>query len=248
MKLLLLSLLATTAYSTTYCGGGNMYPGDANLGAVKLAGLVDDTNDCDMKDIVDMTGIGAASLSTGSKYTAFVTVTKCGNALDRVAGVFIDFKGDGNFVAVAPDQKVTPAQADPVELKFEFEVPSDAGSVSDEARMRVIVAESLGTAPMEPCGAFGFGGVKDYKVTFGGGIDGGGIFLILLTVFVFLYIAGGCFYLRKYKGATSSSDACLHGDFWSSLPVYVKEGCLYTRRKLFSKSTGSDAADAFQEL
>jgi hypothetical protein len=48
---------------------------------------------------------------------------------------------------------------------------------------------------------------------------------------------GGCFYKRKKQGTTGMRESCPNYDFWSSLPGYVKEGILYTRRKI-SQWTG----------
>jgi len=71
------------------------------------------------------------------------------------------------------------------------------------------------------------------------GLSGGWIFIICLIVTLFLYIFIGCFYKRKRLGL-SGREACPNIDFWSQLPGLVKDGFLYTKRRLFALSSRSD--------
>jgi len=64
-----------------------------------------------------------------------------------------------------------------------------------------------------------------------GGISGGTVFLIILLVSVFLYVAIGCAVcIKKYE--RRGLDACPHKDFWAAIPGLVKDGCSFTVGKL----------------
>jgi len=63
------------------------------------------------------------------------------------------------------------------------------------------------------------------------GLSGGWIFIIILIVLIVLYIAVGCVYQRKKKGA-NGMESCPNIEFWRGLPILVKEGFTFTWSKL----------------
>lgn len=63
------------------------------------------------------------------------------------------------------------------------------------------------------------------------GLSGGAIFLIILFVCIFLYVAIGCIVcMKKYE--KRGLDACPHKDFWFAIPGLTKDGCIFTVGKI----------------
>merc|ERR1712216_344512 len=71
----------------------------------------------------------------------------------------------------------------------------------------------------------------------------GWTFNVCFACAIVLYIAAGLYYNRTTRGM-SWGEAFPHRDFWRELPVLLKEGILFTTKKLGSlskgKSSGSD--------
>mmetsp|Transcript_27852 Transcript_27852/g.39322 ORF Transcript_27852/g.39322 Transcript_27852/m.39322 type:complete len:258 (-) Transcript_27852:155-928(-) len=257
MKLVGFSLLATVALAQmpdySQCNqAGNLYSGDSNLGGVRLGSINDDTNNCEMTNIVDMTK-DSTNLSPGSKYTIEIDATTCGTGYDRKVFAWIDYKGVGNFADPADllgSASVGASDTAPVTVKFDFTVPSDAGAQFPEARLRVIVAE-MAPDSFDPCSQFGYGGAKDFKVVFGGGgMSGGSTFLLICFILGIVYVGGSCFYMRKYKGTTGMAESLIGYSQVASLCSYAKVGCLFTKQQIQAKISGGGGGDAaaFEEL
>jgi len=64
-----------------------------------------------------------------------------------------------------------------------------------------------------------------------GGISGGWVFIIILVGVIFLYLAIGCA-VRKFVMGASGIDIIPNVVFWLALPGLVKDGNVYTFRKL----------------
>ena len=69
------------------------------------------------------------------------------------------------------------------------------------------------------------------------GLSGGGLFLILLSVAVLIYVGGGMYYNIKYKEMPQSMEAFPHIEYWRELPPLVKDGCAFSWKhtKIFAK-------------
>jgi len=75
-------------------------------------------------------------------------------------------------------------------------------------------------------------------------LSGGSLFLILLLAVIVLYCVIGIAFMRLKKGATGS-EMIPHQQFWRELPGLVKDGCVFSWRKLAScacqKGGGSES-------
>ena len=60
-----------------------------------------------------------------------------------------------------------------------------------------------------------------------GGLSGGGVFVIILSVVLVVYV-GGMVAFAYFKENKRGKDLIPHPDFWSSIPGLVKDGCKYT--------------------
>lgn len=79
----------------------------------------------------------------------------------------------------------------------------------------------------------------------GGGLSGGWVFFIIVLVTSVVYVAAGCVYNRKHKGAETWRESCPQSPFWlDTLPGLVKDGCTYsyqvTTRLLCDRGSESD--------
>ena len=71
----------------------------------------------------------------------------------------------------------------------------------------------------------------------GGGLSGGGVFLIIIFVSFMLYVIGGCVFLR-HRGATGMKESCLGYEQWSNFGGLVRDGCLFSKGFVMSKISG----------
>lgn len=247
MKLLLACILAVAAVQAQYCAGNAQPAGpsrteDGNLGAVTLRGdgsSIQDDSDCPgQTNVVDKTTM-KADVKPGGSYTLRATATTCNMVLPRMAAAWIDYNDNKVW---EENEKLGEFRAEGSarnqEVSFPFTPPCDAATGAT-VRMRVIVVES-GQPGLLACEAFNWGGAKDFSIQIltspgaacgGGGLSGGSIFLILMTVGVFLWIAGGCLYLRKYKGTTGMTESCFGYNALANFCALVREGCLFSREK-----------------
>jgi len=234
------------AKANAYCMdvGNSVNNGDSSLGKVILQDIKHERNDCPH-------GTGAQNfldestyLEPGESYTLQADVTMCGAAIyTRQIGAYIDFHGDGKFDASDLLGVVDCDGASTIPVSISFTVPTDAKK-GDENRLRVIVMETQFNAPeMGPCVQFSFGAIKDFSITFSGGLSDGSIFLIILGVLIPLYCVLGCVYNVKKNGKTVGMDAVPQREVWCvAVPALVKEGCTFTKGKLMGLKTNTKAS------
>jgi hypothetical protein len=67
------------------------------------------------------------------------------------------------------------------------------------------------------------------------GLSGGSIFLIILLVVIVVYFVAGILW-QKYRNHATGSDLIPNKEFWTELPILVKDGCKFTVNKIRGKS------------
>jgi len=176
------------------------------------------------------------------------TETTCGNVYPTLAAAWIDWNGDKSFGTA---ELLAPFSQDKGAITISFTVPSPdnktAPSVPGATRLRVQVQETYQTY-IDPCGAFSYGGTKDFAIVIlppgsglgSGKISGGTVFLILLLIGVFLYVLIGSGYNKYKKGTVGVRETCPHSEFWLNFVGYVRDGFLFTKSKC--KRKGDDIA------
>jgi len=75
------------------------------------------------------------------------------------------------------------------------------------------------------------------------GLSGGWIFIIILLSVSFVYVALGCLYNWKRRGAKLGLEACPQRAMWAACLDNVKAGCLFTKSKVCGGKAGA-AGDA----
>jgi len=250
MSIFILFLNNHYVLSQTYCtsGVGPTTSLDSNLGAVNLPGegsTITDASDCPgVQGVRDLTSTQTADLRPGKSYTLTFTKTTCGGTYPTLAGAWIDFNGDKTFgtnEALAPFSSL----AGPIVMTFTVPMPENKTIpvVVGTTRLRIQVQETYQTF-IDPCANFGYGGTKDFGINIlapGGSsllrnrVSGGTIFLILLLIGVFLYILIGCVFNKYKRGTTGLKETCPQNEFWWGFCGYVRDGCLFTKAKVFRK-------------
>jgi len=244
----------TYVSSQTYCVT-NVGPSstlDSNVGPVHLTGdstSILENNDCPGTQGVQLFLTDIADLTPGRSYSLMFTKTTCGGVYPTLAGAWIDFNCNQVYSAQEQLAPFSPAQGP---ITIPFTVPTldnkTLASVVGSTRLRVQVQETYQTF-IDPCGAFSYGGTKDFGITIkspgggsssGSGVSGGTIFLILLIVGVFLYVAIGSAFNKFKRGTTGFKETCPHYDHWANFIGYVKDGFLFTKSKCSRK--GDDIA------
>jgi hypothetical protein len=84
----------------------------------------------------------------------------------------------------------------------------------------------------------------------GGGLSGGWIFIIIVSVTSIVYVAAGCVYKNK-KLQTTGMESCPQIDFWRELPGLCKEGVSFTIAKIkgcFGKGGNDGPSGGFDEI
>lgn len=233
-----LSLLAT-AVSSQYCGGGPTSALDSNLGAVTFEDITN-ANDCPGQIGVQDFTSSVAEISAGEEYTMTYAVTTCGGTYTRVSNVWIDFNGDETYTddEQLQDPVVTSAATQVVSVTFT--VPTDA--VSGDTRMRVVVSERA-TPVLAPCDPFGYGGVKEFGISIGGGsggaggLSGGSWFLVIVfAIFLPIYLIGGAAW--GHKQGKNGIDLVPNLAFWKEFAPNVMAGCTITLNKIKALTGG----------
>jgi hypothetical protein len=236
-----------------YCvnGVGPSTTLDSNVGSVRLVGesqTISETSDCPGYQGVHEFMTQVADLQVGKQYNLVFTQSTCGGVYPTLAGAWIDFNGDHTWQAA---EALAPFSNAKGSITMQFTVPSaDNATVPSKSgltRLRVQVQETYQTF-MDPCGSFNYGGTKDFGVNIvsggssssSGKISGGTVFLILLLVGSFFYVAIGCAYNKFKKGTVGARETCPQNEQWSNFFGYVRDGFLFTKSKCSRK--GDDIA------
>jgi len=248
--LCLIYVSSQSTYCVTNVGPSSTL--DSNVGPVHLVGdssSILENNDCPGTQGVQLFLTDTADLTPEKSYTLMFTKTTCGGVYPTLAGAWIDFNCDQVFSAQEQLAPFSPAVGP---ITIPFTVPGldnkTLPAVVGATRLRVQVQETYQTY-IDPCGAFSYGGTKDFGITIKapgggssstGGVSGGTVFLILLLIGILLYIAIGAAFNKFKRGTTGFKETFPHYDNWSNFFGYVKDGFLFTSSKCRRK--GDDIA------
>lgn len=168
LRFLIPSLLFSTWSFAQYCtvGVGPSSTFDSEIVDVVLIGdnfTINNLATCPgTVGVVDYTTTDSADVSVGTGYSLSVAFGTCGGQYTGVGQAWIDWNQNGTFEAIESiGSSQVPAGNMPVMASFSFSVPATAAL--GETRMRVMQRES-GSLPLNPCGAFTWGAVEDYKI------------------------------------------------------------------------------------
>jgi len=237
-------LLTLVRGQASYCMDvGNTNGADATIGSVTLKGAsmtAHSTKMCPITKLRDLTGKETADLIPGKTYTLKWTADTCGNNYSKWGKAWIDWYGEGWSGTAPYAQHLVSSMSGSTTFQIDskFTVPTDAKY--GKTRMRIMLEETTDETKLYPCAIFSYGGASDYSIVItdgsgldngGGGLSGGSVFLIILFVGGFCYLAGGIAYKYQVKG-TRGIEMIPNLDFWRQLPKLFMDGCRFTLAKI----------------
>jgi len=199
-------------------------------------------------------------------HVTLVAISKCQNAGAAICQV--DSDGIGYFLGKDGVMNRNWAYVDPADHSQGITLTYINGEISGSCttpRVSQIVF-TCATArvgpysetqwPDKPCGyiihfptSLACGGSNNGNVTTTYKLSGGWIFFIIVMVIIPVYIAVGCGW-NHYKHRDSSwKEKCPQWGFWSLIPALVKDGCIYSWRKiaeLFRRCFGGSRTDSYE--
>jgi len=247
-----------------YCACGPTLTADTNMGPVSIVGSsgtsIQETSNC--PGTVGPRNFTAlqVKLVRGRNYLLTYTVSTCGGQYTSLSGAWIDWNRNQNYEDGEKLGDFIGGVMGAVNRSFTVPTTAEPGATGFRVQVQETTSQTL-----NPCQLFAYGGTKDFTavvLTSGGGggggegsgsssdggLSGGSIFLILLLVFIVVYIVGGCVFMRTKRGTTGCKESCPNGEFWGNFCGLVKDGCLFTKAKMFRSGeyrslSGGDKVD-----
>lgn len=157
------SLIATGIGGSAYCTSGPTSSADSRINNLTLSNI-NNTPPAGCTTYSDYTNL-TDSLMAGKTYPLSLTLGTCGNNSNKIAKVYIDWNGDGNFNG-------------PGELVATTNIINGTGSYvtnitvpvtvvpGNYSLMRVVLTETSDTSVVQACGAYAKGETQDYRVEF----------------------------------------------------------------------------------
>jgi hypothetical protein len=157
------SLIATGVGGTAYCTSGPTSSADSRLNNFTLSNI-NNTPPAGCTTYSSYTNL-TDSLIAGKTYPLSLTLGTCGNNFNKVAKVYIDWNGDGNFNGpgelVATSGVITGTGTYNTNITVPITVVPGNYSL-----MRVVLTETSDTSAVQACGSYGKGETQDYRVEF----------------------------------------------------------------------------------
>ncbi|MDW8209768.1 MAG: S8 family serine peptidase [Cytophagales bacterium] len=157
------SLILSGVGGTAYCHSAPSSNADSRIESVNFANLNHSPeNACRAyADFTDLT----VQLAPGQQATLSINVGTCGADFPKIARVFIDWNGNGNFSdtgeLVATSGVITGSQT----FTTTINVPTTV-QIGRFTRMRIVLVETTNPASIASCGSYAKGETRDYRVAF----------------------------------------------------------------------------------
>lgn len=157
------SLLVSGIGGIAYCPSAPSSTADSKITRLTF-GTIDYTAPAGCTGFSDLTSL-STGLQLGQAVPLSITLGTCGDIQNKIAKVFIDWNGDGDFND--PDELVATSEmiAGTETFNSTVNVPSTVG-IGNITRMRVVLAETTNPANVLPCGSYTKGETQDYTVFF----------------------------------------------------------------------------------
>lgn len=157
------SLIVTGIGGTVYCTSGPASGADSRINNVTLANLNNTplTGCTSYSDYTNLT----IQLEQGKTYPLSITAGTCGNNFNKIAKVFIDWNGDGNFNGAGELVSTSGVISTTGTYTTNITVPATI-TPGNFSLMRVVLMETSDTSAVKACGIYGKGETQDYRVLF----------------------------------------------------------------------------------
>ena len=157
------STVVTGIGGTNYCASAPSSNADSKITNFKLANIDNSpTSSCTTySDFTSQT----INLEKGRTYPLSVSVGTCGANFNKIAKVFIDWNGDGDFndaEELAAASSIIPTIGT---FTTNITVPESV-NVNNFSLVRIVLMETNTTSAVEACGSYAKGETQDYRVSF----------------------------------------------------------------------------------
>ena len=157
------SMVVTGIGGTTYCTSAPNSNADSKIINFKLTNI-DNTPNTTCTTYTDFTS-QTINLEKGKTYPLSLTLGTCGANFDKIAKVFIDWNGDGNFNTT--DELVATSTVINTTGVFttNLTVPETV-NVNNFSLLRIVLTETNAATAVSACGTYAKGETQDYRVNF----------------------------------------------------------------------------------
>ena len=157
------SLIATGVGGTAYCTSGPTSSADSRVNNFTLSNI-NNTPPAGCTTYSNYTNL-TDSLVAGKTYPLSLTLGTCGNNFNKIAKVYIDWNGDGNFNGPGELVATTGVINGTGTYTANITVPITVVP-GNYSLMRVVLTETSDTSAVLACGSYGKGETQDYRVEF----------------------------------------------------------------------------------
>jgi hypothetical protein len=157
------SLITTGIGGSAYCTSGPTSSADSRINNVTLSNI-NNTPPAGCTTYSDYTNL-TDSLIAGKTYPLSLTLGTCGNNFNKVAKVYIDWNGDGNFNEAGELVATTNVINGTGTYNTNITVPITV-TPGNYSLMRVVLTETSDTSTVQACGSYAKGETQDYRVEF----------------------------------------------------------------------------------
>jgi len=157
------SLVVTGIGGANYCASAPLSNADSKIVNFKLSNI-DHTPGLNCTTYSDFTA-QTIHLEKGRTYPLSLTLGSCGANFDKIAKVFIDWNGDGDF----DDENELAAVSTVINGTgiFNGSITVPAGvNVNNFSLLRIVLTETSQASMVNACGSYAKGETQDYRVTF----------------------------------------------------------------------------------
>jgi hypothetical protein len=157
------ALVVTGIGGTAYCTSAPLSNADSKITNVTLANI-NNTAPAGCTTYADYTNL-IAQLEQGKTYPLSISAGTCGGNFNKIAKVFIDWNGDGNFTDTGELVATTGVISRTGTYNTQITVPTTV-IPGNYSLMRVVLTETSDPAAVTACGSYAKGETQDYKVQF----------------------------------------------------------------------------------
>ena len=157
------SLISTGIGGSAYCTSGPTSSADSRINNITLANI-HNTPPAGCTTYSDFTNL-TAQLEQGKTYPLSITAGTCGSNFNKVAKVFIDWNGDGNFSEAEELVATSGVMGATGTYSTNITVPITV-TPGNFSLMRIVLMETSDTSAVKACGSYGKGETQDYRVQF----------------------------------------------------------------------------------
>ncbi|MBC7617188.1 MAG: S8 family peptidase [Pedobacter sp.] len=157
------SIVVTGIGGTTYCTAMPNSNADSKITNFKLSNI-DNTPNVGCTTYSDFTS-QTINLEKGKTYPLSLTLGTCGANFDKIAKVFVDWNGDGDFND-AEELAATSAVINATGVFTTNITVPETVIVNDFSLLRVVLTETSSAAGVSACGLYAKGETQDYRINF----------------------------------------------------------------------------------